>query len=109
MSIQGISGISAQMIGNLVDLNNQLDDLQQELGTGQKSQTYAGLGVQRGLTVGLQQQLSAMDGFDNTITTVGTQLSVAQTALQGIATAASTVKQTALNSNFVIDQTGQTT
>ncbi len=109
MSIQGVSGISSQMIGNLVDLNNQLDDLQQELGTGQKSQTYAGLGVQRGLTVGLQQQLSSMSGFDDTITAVNTQLSVAQTALQGIATAASTVKQTALNSPFSIDQTGQTT
>jgi len=108
MSIQGISGISSQMIGNLVDLNNQLDDLQQELGTGQKSQSYAGLGVQRGLTVGLQQQLSAMSGFNDTITVVGTQLSVAQTALGGIATAASTVKQTALNSRFSIDQTGQT-
>jgi flagellin-like hook-associated protein FlgL len=109
MSIQGVSGISSQMIGNLVDLNNQLDDLQQELGTGQKSQTYAGLGVQRGLAVGLQQQLSAMSGFDDTITAVNTQLSVAQTALQGVATAASTVKQTALNSQFTIDQTGQTT
>jgi flagellin-like hook-associated protein FlgL len=109
MSIQGVSGISSQMIGNLVDLNNQLDDLQQQLGTGQKSQTYSGLGVQRGFTVGLQQQLSAMDGFDNTITAVNTQLSVAQTALQGIQTAASGVKQAALNSPFSIDQTGQTT
>jgi flagellar hook-associated protein 3 FlgL len=108
MSIQGISGISSQMIGSLVDLNNQLDDLQQELGTGQASQTYAGLGVQRGLTVGLQQQVSALSGFDDTITSVGTQLSVAQTALQGVATAADTVKQSALNSQFVIDQTGQT-
>ena len=108
MSIQGISGISSQMISSLTDLNNQLDDLQQELGTGQASQNYAGLGVQRGLTVGLQQQVSSMSGFDSTITAVGTQLSVAQTALQGIATSADTVKQTALNSKFVIDQTGQT-
>jgi flagellin-like hook-associated protein FlgL len=108
MSIQGISGISSQMIGSLVDLNNQLNDLQQELGTGQASQTYAGLGVQRGLTVGLQQQVSALSGFDGTITSVGTRLSVAQTALQGIATSADAVKQSALNSKFVIDQTGQT-
>jgi len=109
MSIQGVSGISSSMIGSLVDLNNQLNDLQQELGTGQKSQTYAGLGVQRGLTVGLQSQLAAIGGFDDTITAVGTQLSVAQTALQGIATSADTVKQSAINSPFKIDQTGQTT
>ncbi len=109
MSIQGVSGISSSMIGSLVDLNNQLNDLQQELGTGQKSQTYAGLGVQRGLTVGLQSQLAAIGGFDDTITAVGTQLSVAQTALQGIATSADTVKQSAINSPFKIDQTGQST
>ncbi|HLH91919.1 MAG TPA: flagellar biosynthesis protein FlgL [Xanthobacteraceae bacterium] len=108
MSIQGVSGISSQMISSLVDLNNQLDDLQQELGTGKASQTYAGLGVQRGLTVGLQQQVSALSGFDDTITAVGTQLSVAQTALQGVATSADAVKQSAVNSKFVIDQTGQT-
>jgi flagellar hook-associated protein 3 FlgL len=109
MSIQGVSGISSQMISSLVDLNNQLDDLQQELGTGQKSQTYAGLGVQRGLTVGLKAQLDAMSGFDDTITAVNTQLSIAQTALQGIATSADTVKQSAIKTQFVIDQTGQTT
>jgi flagellin-like hook-associated protein FlgL len=108
MSIQGVSGISTQMISGLVDLNNQLNDLQQQLGTGQKSQTYAGLGVQRGLTVGLQQQVAAMSGFDSTITVVGTQLNVAQTVLQGLASTASTVKQTALNSPFKVGQT-QTT
>ena len=109
MTIQGVSGISNSVIQSLVDLNKQLDDLQQELGTGKKSQTYSGLGIQRGLTVGLQAQLSAMSGYDNTITSVGTQLKVVQTALQGIASSADVVKQTTLNSAFKIDQTGQTT
>jgi flagellar hook-associated protein 3 FlgL len=109
MTVQGVSGTATLMTQSLVNLRSQLDDLQRQLSTGQKSDTYAGLGVQRGLTVGLQSQLSAMSGFDNTITAVGTQLSVAQTTLQEIDQSAHTIKQTAVNSAFVIDQTGQTT
>ena len=36
----------------LIDMRNQLDDLQRQLGTGKKSDSYAGLGLDRGLTVG---------------------------------------------------------
>jgi flagellar hook-associated protein 3 FlgL len=108
MTVMGISGTASLMTQSLVDLRGQLDDLQQQLGSGQKSQTYAGLGVQRGLTVGLQSQLAAMSGFDDTMTRVGTQLSVAQTTLQEIDQSAHAVKQSAAKSTFVIDQTGQT-
>jgi flagellar hook-associated protein 3 FlgL len=108
MTVMGISSSAALMTQSLLDLNNQLSNLQQQLATGQKSQTYSGLGAQRGLTVGLQSQLAAMSGFDNTITSVGAQLSVAQTALQGIATAAQTVQNSAVISTFSSSQNGQT-
>ena len=104
MTVMGVSGTASLMTQSLVDLRAQLDDLQRQLSTGQKSETFAGLGVQRGLTVGLQSQLASMSGFDNTITNVGTRLSVAQTALQQIDQSAHTIKQTAVNSSFVIDQ-----
>ena len=109
MTIQGVSGTAQLMTQSLVDLRAQLDDLQRQLSTGQKSETYAGLGVQRGLAVGMQSQLDAMSGFDNTITTVGTQLTVAQTVLQEIDSSAHTIKQTAVNSQFIVGQNGQTT
>jgi flagellar hook-associated protein 3 FlgL len=109
MTVMGVSGTASLMTQSLVNLRSQLDDLQRQLSTGQKSDTYAGLGVQRGLTVGLQSQLAAIGGFGDTITSVGAQLSVAQTALQQIDKSAHTIKQTAVNSTFVIDQNGQTT
>ena len=91
MTVMGVSGTASLMTQSLVNLNNQLDDLQRQLGTGQKSvRLHAGLGVQRGVAVGLQSQLDAMSGFDNTITSVGTQLNLAQTALQQVATSAPT-------------------
>src|SRR5712672_2844409 len=109
MTVMGVSGTAQLMTQSLVDLRAQLDDLQRQLSTGQKSQTFAGLGVQRGLTVGLQSQLAAIGGFDDTISSAGTRLSVAQTALQQIDQSAHTVKQTAVNSQFAIGQNGQTT
>jgi flagellar hook-associated protein 3 FlgL len=53
---------SALSVQTLIDMRNQLTDLQRQLGTGKKADTYAGLGLDRGLTVGLRSQLSAMTG-----------------------------------------------
>ena len=43
--------------------------------------SYAGLGLDRGLTVGLRSQLSAISGYQQTITQVGVRLDLMQTAL----------------------------
>src|ERR1700720_228926 len=109
MTVLGVSGTAQLMTQSLVDLRAQLDDLQRQLSTGQKSQTFAGLGFQRGLTVGLQSQLAATSGFDDTITRLGTRLTVAQTALQQIDQSSHLIKQTSVKSTFVIGQNGQTT
>ena len=86
----------------------KLDDLQRQLGTGQKSDTYAGLGSQRALTVGLQAQLDSANGFDDTITQVGTRLSLAQDSLAAITQVGQSVKQSLVQSNFALGQNGQT-
>ena len=52
MAVTGIGGSAALTLQSIVDMRNQLDDLQRQLGTGKKSDTYAGLGLDRGLTVG---------------------------------------------------------
>jgi flagellar hook-associated protein 3 FlgL len=89
MAISGIgtgSALAAQNAQALVNLQNQLDQLSQQLSTGQKSQDYAGLGVQAGLTVGLDAQLSALTGYGNAISLAGTNISLAQNALSQIGT-----------------------
>jgi flagellar hook-associated protein 3 FlgL len=48
---------------DLLSTRKQLDDLQRQLGTGKKSDTYAGLGLERGLAVGLRSRLSALEAF----------------------------------------------
>src|SRR5690349_21057918 len=108
MTIQGVSSSASLMTQSLLDLRSQLDDLQRQIGTGQKSETYAGLGLQRGLVVGLQSQRTAIDGFGQTITSVGMRLKIAQTALDQISQSLQNVKHSAVMSAFVIDQNGQT-
>ena len=108
MALGYIGSIPSPMLQSIVDMRRRLDDLQRQLGSGQKSTTYAGLGLDRGISVSLRRQIEASASFDNTISVVGVRLSVAQTALNGIADAAHTVKAAAQQANFSIDSTGQT-
>jgi flagellar hook-associated protein 3 FlgL len=113
MPIAGVglgSTLAAQNAQSLINMQNQLDQLSQQLSTGQKSQDYAGLGAQAGLTVGLDAQLSALNGYGNAIGIAGTNISVAQNALTQIGSLRSGVLS-AINqpSAFTLDNNGQTT
>ena len=108
MSITGISSRSALSMQSMVDMRRQLDDLQRQLGTGRRSNTYAGIGLNRGLTVSLNSQLAALASFDSSIQQVDVRLTVAQTTLGQIAEIARQVKSAAIKSPFVVDASGQT-
>ncbi len=108
MPIIGITSSASVIVQSLADMRAKLDDLQRQLGTGQKSDTYAGLGPQRALTVGLQAQLDSAQGFDDTITRIGTRLTIAQTSLTAISQAAQNVKQSMVQPSFILTQNGQT-
>ena len=56
MNVTGVGVRSSLVVQSLGDMRTQLDDLQRQLGTGKKSTTYAGLGIDRGLAVGLRGQ-----------------------------------------------------
>jgi flagellar hook-associated protein 3 FlgL len=108
MAISGIGAGVSPLLQSVLNIDNQLQDLQRQLATGEKSETFAGLGAQGGVTVALNAQLSAIGGYDDTIATAGTNISLAQTALSQIASVATTVKSSAIIPNFSIDSTGQT-
>ena len=63
MSVSVIGAQSGLAIQQLVNLRTQFDDLQRQLSTGQKSSNYAGLGLDSGMTVSLNAQLSAVSGY----------------------------------------------
>ncbi len=107
MSVTGIGTQTSLNVQALVEMRKQLDDLQRQLGTGKKSDTYAGLGLDRGFAVGLRAQLSNIGGFDATITTVGVRLNLAQSALGRLADIGHDVKASAILPTTV-DSSGAT-
>ena len=80
------------------------------MASGQAAQTYSGLQSQAGVALSLNAQLSALTGYSNTATTVGTTLSVAQSVLTQLGTAgSSTVQAINQQSAFQLNSNGQTT
>lgn len=105
----GVTSAASVIAQSLAEMRAKLDDLQRQLASGEKSETYAGLGPQRSLAVGLQAQLDAAQGFDDTITRLGTRLSLAQTSLTAISKSAQDVKHAIVQSGFALGQNGATT
>jgi flagellar hook-associated protein 3 FlgL len=102
MSISGVGSRSSLTVQSLVDMRAQLDELQRQLATGKKSTTYAGLGVDRGFTVGLRSQASGLKAFDDTIGQVDFRLKVGESALQRMGDISNQVRSsTVLGANVV--------
>ncbi|MGA7789108.1 MAG: flagellar biosynthesis protein FlgL [Xanthobacteraceae bacterium] len=110
MSITGPGSITAANVAAQTLMMNQLNTLSQQLGTGQEAQTYSGLQSQAGVALALNAQLSAITGYSNTATTVGTTLSVAQSVLTQLGSAGTSLEQAIdQQSAFSLNNNGQTT
>lgn len=109
MALTSIGTRSSFMSQSLVDMRKQLDELQTQLSTGKLSNTYAGMGTDRGFAIGLRDQLAAMKSYSETITNVDTRLNVANAALSRMVTVGREVRTSATNAPLALDQTGQTT
>jgi flagellar hook-associated protein 3 FlgL len=109
MSITGPGSITAANVASQTNMMNQLNTLGQEMGSGQAAQTYSGLGSQAGVALALGAQLSDINGYSSTATTVGTTLSIAQSVLTQLGNAGSSVQQAISQQGaFSLDNTGQT-
>ena len=106
MAIDGIGNRTTFLASYLVDARKQMEDLQQQLATGKKATTYAGMGDSRGFAVGLRAQLVSLQGFGDTITNVDSRINIASSALQRMADLGSTVKGAALNNITDVDTNG---
>jgi flagellar hook-associated protein 3 FlgL len=109
MSITGPGSITAVTLTAQNAMFNQLSTLSEQLGTGDASQTFSGLGSQAGLALELGAQLSAVNGYSNATTDVTTTLGVAQSALTQIASVGSGLQQAiSQQGSFTLDNNGQT-
>ena len=108
MAIDGVGGRTSYIGSSILNLKSQLDDLQQQLGTGKVSNTYAGQGINRGLAVNLRAQVSSISAFADTATNVNTRIDVANLSLQGLADIGTQVKTAANGSPITLGNNGQT-
>jgi flagellar hook-associated protein 3 FlgL len=109
MSITGPGSVTASLVTAQTNMFNQLDQLSEELGTGEAAQTYSGLNSQAALALELSAQLSALSGYSSTTTSLGTTLSIAQSALSELSDVSSDVSESLSDqSTFSLDSNGQT-
>jgi flagellar hook-associated protein 3 FlgL len=97
-----VSNIQQQnmMLQYLQQLQSQGQTLGNQIATGQKSQTYAGISSQAGQVINLTATQSLQQGYMNTIDTVTTRLKTMSLAMQNIASIASSFQDTLANSAF---------
>ena len=80
MAITGI-GQQSGLISSIRTLQQQLDVLHTQLGTGKKAQTLGGLGETRSLSLSLRAEVSRIEGYLSSIGTAKLRLEVTQGAL----------------------------
>ncbi|MEM1048002.1 MAG: hypothetical protein AAGL24_17730 [Pseudomonadota bacterium] len=84
MTISPVVGSNTFLTQQLVDTRNQLDELQAQLGSGRKSETYRGLGRDAAADVAFRQQISTLQGYQQTIDRVNIRLGIYDNALTQI-------------------------
>src|SRR5215470_19415814 len=107
MGVDSIGSGSSLVVQQLINMRQQLDELQRQMSTGKKADTYEGLGVDRGFTVGLRAQGSQLQAFGDTITNVGFRLNVAQASLTRIGAISDQVRSSTLL-GATVDNSGST-
>jgi flagellin-like hook-associated protein FlgL len=108
MGASAVGSKSALQVQSLVNMRRQLDDLQRQLGTGKKSDTYAGLGLERGLSVGLRSHLTSIDSYKDTMSMVSVRMDLASSALTRITQVGRDIKSAIVNSPYEVDGDGKT-
>jgi flagellar hook-associated protein 3 FlgL len=108
MAINSI-GSSTTLLGqSVLNIKNQLNTLQVQLASGEKSTTYSGMGTGEGFAIAARAQLANITGYQNTITNAGTTITAANTALQALATSSEDVETAANSGSQTLNSNGQT-
>jgi hypothetical protein len=109
MAINGVTyGTSSVLNQSVLNLKTQMATLQSQLATGEKSTTYAGMGVNEGFAIAARSQLANISAFTDAMTNINTNIGVANTALQAMVDIGTTVQNTANGASQTIGSSGQT-
>src|SRR6476646_138420 len=108
MSINSINYSSSVLGQSIRNINQQLTDLSAQLSTGKLSQNYSGMGTDEGFAIAARSQISNIDAYSSTMTSVGVNINLENTALQTLTTIRNTVQTAAASAAQDINYNGQT-
>nr|WP_083916330.1 flagellin [Methylobacterium sp. B34] len=91
------SYLTTRNANQLTTLKNQLNNLSNQVSSGQVSQTYGGLGSGRSTALAAQATLSALNGYAAGITAAQTRTDLAVTSLTQVATLGTSSRQSLNN------------
>lgn len=93
----------------MLSLRSQLDNLQRQLGTGQRADNYADLGQSRSTSLNVRAQRTELDGFQQAIERTGVTFSLMAQTLERLDALSVESKGDAIPSTFVIQNGDKTT
>lgn len=80
-TITGLTSSAMISAQRLVRMQQQMNDLSLQLSTGKLSQSYGGLGIDRGLDVNIRGTMARLDAYQSVISTVNTRVQLQDTSL----------------------------
>lgn len=93
---------------SIVESRQQLQELQKQLATGRKVDTYGDLGLDRTQILSFRSELSQIKGYQNSISILDVRLDVMISSLERIRQSATVSKSDAHASGFEVLSTGKT-
>ena len=108
MAINGISFGNSILSSSVQSLKAQMADLQNQLTSGKKSTTYAGMGVNEGFAIAARTQLSNIAAYTDTMTKINTNIQVGNTALQALSDIGAQLQTAANSGSQALNSAGQT-
>jgi flagellar hook-associated protein 3 FlgL len=108
MAINNIGYGTGVLNQSVLALKNQLTSLQSQLTTGNKSTSYAGMGVNEGFAIAARSQIAGISAFTDTMTNINTDIGVANTGLQSMVDIGTAVQNSANSASPAIGSSGQT-
>lgn len=108
MSINSLNYGASILSQSVQNIKSQMTSLQAQLTTGEKSITYAGMGVNEGFAIAARAQLANISAFTDTMSSISTSINVTNTALQSLSDIGTQAQADAATSPRDINSAGQT-
>ena len=109
--VSALSSINSGLGGlhrDVLELQNQIHDLQRQLATGKRSETYGGLGTDRLLVLSLNQRVTTIESYTQTIDRAQIRLDVVQLHLERVRNIAAETRTDTFLPDYTTLSNGQT-